>query len=83
MTSQTEPEGSVKRFEFTPEQFTRHFSQTDLGASYSVWIPWDAIGGEQRRISLVASFKTVEGKLVQGIPATILLPGSSTEADRG
>ena len=48
------PEDRVKRFEFTPEQFTRHFSQTDLGASYSVWVPWDAIGGDQRRISLVA-----------------------------
>lgn len=69
------PEKRVKRFEFTPEQFTRHFSQTDLGASYSVWIPWDAVGGEQRRISLVASFKTAEGKMVQGLPATLVLPG--------
>jgi hypothetical protein len=68
-------EDRVKRFEFTPEQFTRHFSQTDLGASYSVWVPWDAVGGEQRRISLVASFKNEDGKTVQGIPATIQLPG--------
>ena len=73
-------EGRVKRFEFTPEQFTRHFSQTDLGASYSVWIPWDAIGGTQRRISLVTSFRTVDGKTVQGVPATVLLPGASTES---
>ena len=77
-----DPKNSVKRFEFTPEQFTRHFSQTDLGASYSVWIPWDAIGGDQRRISLVASFKTAEGKTVQGIPATIVLPGrTSTDSE--
>jgi hypothetical protein len=73
------PEERVKRFEFTPEQFTRHFSQTDLGASYSVWIPWDAIGGDQRRISIVASFKTAEGKMVQGVPATIVLPGRKEE----
>ena len=71
----------VKRFEFTPDQFTRHFSQTDLGASYSVWIPWDAVGGIQKRISLVTSFKTKEGKLVQGIPATMVLPGVSTETE--
>jgi hypothetical protein len=75
--SSSEPE--MKRFEFTPEQFTRHFSQSDLGASYSVWIPWDAMGGLQRRISLVASFKTAEGKVVQGIPATIMLPGTAPE----
>jgi hypothetical protein len=72
-------ESRVKRFEFTPEQFTRHFSQTDLGASYSVWIPWDAVGGEQRRISLVASFKTAEAKMVQGLPATLVLPGPAAK----
>ena len=72
---------AVKRFEFTPEQFTRHFSQSDLGASYSVWVPWDAIGGEQKRISLVTSFKTAEGKTVQGIPATMVLPGVSEETE--
>ena len=66
---------TVRKFQFTPEQFTRHFSESDLGASYSVWIPWDAVGGVQRRISLVASFQTAEGKLVQGQPATVLLPG--------
>ncbi|MDA8744681.1 hypothetical protein N9N28_08620 [Rubripirellula amarantea] len=72
----------LKRFEFTPEQFTRHFSQTDLGASYSVWVPWDAIGGDQRRISLVASFKTKQGEMVQGIPATVLLPGKKQSVEQ-
>ena len=74
----------AKRFEFTPEQFTRHFSQGDLGASYSIWIPWDAIGGEQKRISLVTSFKSTSGKPIQGIPATMMLPGTKpaeTEED--
>ncbi len=66
----------IKRYEFTPEQFTRHFSQSDLGASYSVWIPWDAVGGKQSRVSLVASFSTAEGKMVQGTPTTVLLPGA-------
>ena len=76
--SSTSPD-DTKRFEFTPEQFTRHFSQSDLGASYSIWIPWDAIGGKQKRISLVSSFKTTEGKIVQGIPATLMLPGVAPE----
>jgi hypothetical protein len=74
----------AKRYEFTPEQFTRHFSQGDLGASYSIWIPWDAIGGEKKRISLVTSFKSTSGKPIQGIPATLMLPGSTpaeTEED--
>ena len=74
-----DPKKSVKRFEFTPEQFTKHFSQGDLGASYSIWIPWDAVGGERKRISLVASFKTGEGRPVQGIPASVMLPGTEPE----
>ncbi|GAA5504741.1 hypothetical protein [Novipirellula caenicola] len=69
---------ATKRFEFTPEQFTRHFSQCDLGASYSIWVPWDAVGGEARRISLVASFRTDEGHTVQGVPATVMLPGKES-----
>ena len=68
--------GGVKRFEFTPEQFTKHFSKGDLGASYSVWIPWDAVGGNRKRISLVASFNTTDGKTVQGLPAVVMLPGA-------
>ncbi|NND98407.1 MAG: hypothetical protein HKN47_13885 [Pirellulaceae bacterium] len=70
------PKDGVKRYEFTPEQFTRHFSKSDFGASYSIWVPWDAIGGDRKRISLVASFKTAEGRAVQGIPAIVMLPGA-------
>lgn len=69
----------VKKFEFTADQFTKHFSQSDLGASYSVWIPWDAIGGEQKEISLVASFVTAEGKTVQSSPAKVRLPGTKED----
>lgn len=68
-------QGEVKRYVFTAEQFTGHFSQTDLGASYSVWIPWDAVGGEQQRITLVPSFKSASGKIVQGEQAIVGLPG--------
>ena len=77
----SEASEAVKRFEFTPEQFTRHFSQSDLGASYSIWLPWDAVGGKQTQVSLVASFETVDGKTVQGVPAMVLLPGTRVEAE--
>ena len=66
---------SVKRYRFESEQFTQHFSETDLGASYSVWIPWDAAGGYQTKLSMVPTFRTAEGKIVQGEAATMLLPG--------
>ncbi|MEM0924411.1 MAG: hypothetical protein AAGJ83_00100 [Planctomycetota bacterium] len=66
----------IKPFKFTPEQFTRHFSQSDFGASYSIWIPWDAVGEHEKRISLVATFQSSEGKIIQGSPTTVVLPGT-------
>ncbi|MEO1616782.1 MAG: hypothetical protein AAFV88_13070 [Planctomycetota bacterium] len=72
---------TIKPFRFTPEQFTRHFAQSDFGASYSIWIPWDAVGGEEKRISLVATFQTQEGKVIQGSATTVVLPGRRNAAE--
>lgn len=73
--------GEVKRYHFTPEQFTQHFSQSDLGASYSIWIPWDAVGGDQMRISLIPSFRSVSGRMVQGEQALVGLPGRRVQVE--
>ncbi len=73
--------GEVKRYQFTSEQFTRHFSQSDLGASYSIWIPWDAVGGDQMKVSLVPSFKSTSGRVVQGETALVGLPGKRSEVE--
>lgn len=75
-------QGEVKRYHFTAEQFTQHFSQTDIGASYSVWIPWDAVGGDQTRVSLVPSFKAKSGRMVQGEQALVGLPGKRNNEEK-
>lgn len=76
-------ESADKRFRFTPEQFTKHFSEGQLGASYSVWIPWDVAPGEPKKIMLIPTFKTTDGRLVKGKPASLVLPGpaGSSESD--
>lgn len=68
-----------KRFRFTEEQFTTHFSESDLGASYSIWIPWDAAPGPKKKIMLIPTFKSKDGKVIRGNAATLLLPGWSEE----
>lgn len=68
-------ETADKKFKFTPEQFTTHFSESQLGASYSVWIPWDAAPGVQKKIMLIPTFKPKEGPVIRGNAATLLLPG--------
>jgi hypothetical protein len=69
-------ESADKRFRFTAEQFTTHFSESELGASYSIWIPWDAAPGTQKKIMLIPTFKTKDGPVIRGNAATVLLPGA-------
>ena len=68
-----------RKFAFTPEQFTSHYTPTELGASYSIWIPWDAAGQPQAEISLVPIFTSSSGALVMGQPSRNLLPGPKTQ----
>lgn len=65
-----------RKFAFTPDQFAKHQSNSDLGPSYSIWVPWDAAGGEQKDISLVPVFTSTSGKIVMGQQAINLLPGA-------
>lgn len=68
-----------KTFAFTAEQLTGHFSPSEMGASYSIWIPWDAADGLREEVTLIPTFKSKTGTLVQGTPAKVYLPGRSLE----
>ncbi len=72
-----------KKFVFTPEQFARHYEKTRLGHSYVVWVPWDAAGGPQKSVSLIARFTPKEGQLVVGEPTRHVLPGPSPDPITG
>lgn len=66
----------TRRYVFPPEQFARHESECKLGPSYSVWLPWDETGGEQKNISLIARFEPAGGSRVVGDQTRHLLPGT-------
>ena len=70
-----QPGEPQRKFVFTPDQFASHQSPSDLGPSYSVWIPWDAAGGDQAQVSLVPVFTATSGKIVMGQQAMNVLPG--------
>ncbi|MEZ6107946.1 MAG: hypothetical protein R3B96_18000 [Pirellulaceae bacterium] len=69
-----------KKFVYTADQLQPHATMTDLGISYSFWIPWDAVGGERKAISLVPVFRPVEGKIVRGEQTINVLPGRTVES---
>ncbi len=83
MHIQAEKTQADKTFMFTAEQFTEHFSPSDMGASYSIWVPWDAADGVQKEITLIPTFKGKDGTILQGEPAKLVLPGRKLEAELG
>ncbi|MEX0818512.1 MAG: hypothetical protein WD070_02930, partial [Pirellulaceae bacterium] len=77
---ESQRESPDRKYAFTPEQFTSHHSESELGASYSVWLPWDAVtGGDQKSVSLLPVFTSTSGKIVMGQQAMNLLPGRKPE----
>jgi hypothetical protein len=75
----------LRKFMFTADQFEEHLSTTTLGPSYSVWLPFDEVGGEARRLSLISRFEGREGGTVISEPTIKLLPGMPKNArkDKG
>ena len=77
MPESTQP---TRRYIFPAEQFVRHESDSALGPSYSVWLPWDEVGGERKNISLIARFEPKGGPLLVGEQTRHLLPGRTVLA---
>ena len=70
----------LKKYVVTPTQLDSHYSKTSLGHSYSLWVPWDQVGGASRTLSLIVRFDGVEGGTVLGEASTELLPGAASPA---
>jgi hypothetical protein len=68
-----------RKYVFPREEFVRHESESQLGPAYSVWLPWDEVGGNMKQISLIARFEPHGGPTVLGEQTKHLLPGVSRE----
>jgi hypothetical protein len=77
--TEAELAATSKKFGFTAEQFTQHFSESELGASYSVWIPWDAVGSEQKKITLCPMFVSKSQRATRGEIAKLNLSGKKSD----
>lgn len=70
-----------RKYVFTPDQFAKHYSKSELGHSYSVWIPWDKVGGEAKEIGLICRFTPLEGGAVVSEQVRQALPGFTPDAE--
>lgn len=64
-----------KKYVLSEEEFEKHHSKEKMGHTYSIWIPWDKVGGPQTEISLMVRFMPKGGGVVVGEQQTCLLPG--------
>lgn len=65
-----------KKYVFLPEQLEKHYSESELGHSYSVWLPWDEVGGTRQKLSLVVRFEPKLGPSILSKPSLQRLPGA-------
>lgn len=73
--SNTQP---TRRFIFPRDQFERLESESTLGPSYSLWLPWDdEVAGPRKNISLIVRFEPHDGPLLVGEQTRHLLPGTA------
>lgn len=85
--SAVDPNGSAapvadRKFLFKPEQLSSHFTPSDIGASYSIWIPWGPVDGDEAKVSLLPVFTTESGQVVSCQSSPSLLPGKKVELAR-
>jgi hypothetical protein len=69
-----------RKYVFQQDQLPAHYSKSDLGHSYSVWLPWDEVGGPQKEISLIIRFEPKGGAVVVSEAVRQLLPGTTNAA---
>jgi len=64
-----------KKFVYPQDKFQSHYSENKLGASYSVWVPWEPMGGYRKAITLIPMFRTADGDLIKCTQTIAILPG--------
>lgn len=66
----------ARKYVFRAEELSGHYSKSQLGHSYSFWIPWDRVGGPRKQVSLISRFKSDKGGVVMSEMTRHLLPGA-------
>lgn len=63
-----------KRFHFKDEELQTVYSESTIGHSYSIWLPWDE-QGYQRHVAVMPIFRAPDGRLLKGDHTQAVLHG--------
>ncbi len=64
-----------RKYVFTPDQLAGHYSESKIGHTYTVWLPWDGVGGPKKRVSLITHLMSDEGIMARGEQTMHVLAG--------
>ncbi|HUY34799.1 MAG TPA: hypothetical protein VMV69_18785 [Pirellulales bacterium] len=68
------------KYVFPAQDLDKHYSKSDLGHSYSFYIPWDhEVAGQSKEIGLICRFTSSDGGVVVSDQTRQLLPGATPE----
>lgn len=70
-----------KKFIFRESELQSHYSESALGGSYSIWIPWDKVGGYRKSVTLLPVFKSKDGRVIRSEQSINLLAGKTKKQD--
>ncbi len=70
-----------RKYIFPAEHLPKHYSKSELGHSYSFWLPWDEVGGPRKKICLIARFEPLKGQMILSQPCRKVLPGEPSEEE--
>lgn len=77
VSSEVQPE---KKFAFRQEEFQTHYSKSEIGDSYSFWLPWGEVGSYRKAVSILPIFRSAAGRIVKGELVNAGLPGPKDPA---
>jgi len=60
---------------FRPEDTDKFYSKSELGHSYTIWIPWDETDSAADKVSLIVKFRAKDGDTLMSRQATLDGPG--------
>ncbi|GEM_PF-1630983 len=72
VTGDVQPE---KKFAFRQEEFQTHHSMSEIGDSYSFWLPWGEVGSYRKAVTILPIFRSGDGRIVKGEQVNAGLPG--------
>lgn len=72
-----ETDKADKKFVFRSSDFQKHKSESGFGTSYSVWVPWERMGGFRKTITLVPMFVTADKRIIKGGQSINVLHGKA------